>query len=152
MVFDTSTPPDKWTKTGRADPQTVSYFRELTALWLDDAVSTDAQQHADIVLATDEGLANCADHAYRGGTPGTMTLSVNHDAALARVTVCITDHGTWIDPVPSRRVSSRGRGIALIRALSDHCAIDGGPNGTVVCMHFERCPASADRLRSFASA
>jgi anti-sigma regulatory factor (Ser/Thr protein kinase) len=147
MVLNSFAPSGDWAKTGRADPPTVTYFRELIALWLSEAVITDPQQHADIVLATDEALANCADHAYRGSTPGTMTLTVSHDASLARVTVCVSDHGTWIDPQPHDPRSGRGRGISLMRALSDHCTIEGSPRGTTVCLHFERCPAVADRNR-----
>ncbi|BBZ30140.1 hypothetical protein MMAD_44350 [Mycolicibacterium madagascariense] len=145
MVLNSFPSSGDWAKTGRADPSTVTYFRELMALWLAEAVLTDPQQHADIVLATDEALANCADHAYRGTAPGTMTLAVSHDAALARVTVCVFDHGSWLDPGPDD--PRRGRGISLMRALSDHCTIEGGPRGTTVCLHFERCPATADRFR-----
>jgi serine/threonine-protein kinase RsbW len=147
MFSDTSPATRNWSKTGRADPSTVSYFRELISLWLDDAVLTDAQQHADIVLATDEALANCADHAYRDGSPGTMTMTVGHDPVLARVSVCITDSGRWIDPDPSAQSAARGRGIALMRALSDQCTIEGGARGTTVCLHFDRVPAAADRSR-----
>jgi serine/threonine-protein kinase RsbW len=129
-----------WTKTGRADPHTVSYFRELLGLWLDDAVAIDPQQHADIVLAVDEALANCAEHAYRGTAPGVMTLRVGHDVREATISVCVTDRGAWLDSTPAQ-AGRRGRGMDLMRARADHCTIEGSARGTTVCLRFDRCPA-----------
>ncbi|WP_372512680.1 ATP-binding protein [Mycobacterium yunnanensis] len=53
---------------------------------------------------------------------------------------CITDHGRWVDPTAI--VTSRGRGIMLMRAVADDLTIDGRDDGTTVCLHFHRCPAA----------
>jgi serine/threonine-protein kinase RsbW len=128
-----------------ATAQAVTKLTELARRWVSAAVDVDAERHADIALVTYEALANCAEHAYRDHNhPGTMTLRVSHDPTQATVRICITDHGRWIDPttLSTRLTNSRGRGLMLMRALTDDLTIDGRDDGTTVCLHFAHCPAT----------
>jgi serine/threonine-protein kinase RsbW len=90
----------------------------------------------DVVLGVNEALANCVDHAYRGSAPGIMTVQADHDPTVGSISVCITDHGRWRTPVPPQARDPRGRGIALMDGLADHCTIDGGSGGTTVRLDF----------------
>ena len=71
-------------------------------------------------------LSNALRHTPAGGT---ITLAAGREGGEAIITV--TDTGTW-DPSPSERF--RGRGLALITALSDTHALTTGPDGTTVTM------------------
>lgn len=123
---------------GRAEPQAVATMAQQVRSWLGEAVQIDGVRTADITLATYEALANCADHAYRNaGSPGTMAVEVTCDHLGALVRVCVTDEGSWVDPGDEPAALARGRGIHLMRALSDACTVQGTEHGTTVCLHFE---------------
>lgn len=126
--------------TGTADAHTVAAFRHALGGWLDRHVELGEERVADIVLATDEAMANCADHAYRVVDHlGTMTLQIAYYPATTELEVIVVDHGRWLEP--SFEVSNaRGRGILLMRAIADDCAIDVGSEGTTVRLRFYGCP------------
>ncbi|RUP04996.1 MAG: ATP-binding protein [Mycobacterium sp.] len=128
------------THTGIADAGTVATFRRSFSEWLDRHLELGEERAADIVLATDEAMSNCADHAYRVvGRVGAMTLQISYYPATTELKVCVVDHGRWLEP-DFDASSMRGRGIVLMRALADDCAIDGGSDGTSVCLRFYGCP------------
>lgn len=126
--------------TGTADARTVAAFRHAFGEWLDGHLELDDERRADMVLATDEAMSNCADHAYRVvDRVGTMTMQIAYYPRTTELTVKIVDHGRWLEP--EFEVSSvRGRGILLMRALSDDCTINGGDDGTTVFLRFYDCP------------
>jgi serine/threonine-protein kinase RsbW len=74
--------------------------------------------------------------AAAGSAPGIMTVKADHDPTVKSISVCITDHGRWRKPVPPRLRDPRRRGIALMRGLADHCTINGGSEGTTVCLDY----------------
>ncbi len=105
--------------------------RELTA-WL-QAADVPAAQAADIVLVISEACTNCVEHAYRGQSAGSMLTEV---AAVGyQVHARITDSGSWKPPavIPG----NSGRGLVLMRALSDSMEIDSTPTGTVIDIIFQ---------------
>ncbi len=126
-----------FTITVQAVPAPVSDLTRRVGQWLDE-IRVDAQRQSDIVLATYEALANCADHAYRD-CPGTgeMTLEVTLDDETVRV--CVTDGGRWVDPETQLPTSTRGRGLRLMQALCDDFTVNGTDDGTTVCLHFQEC-------------
>lgn len=128
------------THTGTADARTAATFRHAFGEWLDRHLELDDERVADIVLATDEAMSNCADHAYRVvDQVGTMTLQIAYYPGTTELEVNVIDHGRWLEP--DFEVSNvRGRGILLMRALADDCTIDGGSEGTAVCLRFDGCP------------
>jgi anti-sigma regulatory factor (Ser/Thr protein kinase) len=87
---------------------------------------------ADIVLAVNEACANSIEHAYRGHEPGKVRVEAENDGA--RVHMRIVDTGSW-KPAPADP-GSRGRGLLLIRAVSDWLELDCTPSGTTVDMSF----------------
>jgi PAS domain S-box-containing protein len=87
---------------------------------------------ADIVLAVNEAAANSIEHAYRGHEPGKVRIEAENDGA--RIYVRIIDKGSWKPASTDSGV--RGRGLVLIRAVSDRLEMDCTPSGTTVNMSF----------------
>jgi serine/threonine-protein kinase RsbW len=115
-----------------ADAQTASLTRDEFAAWLRSFFNLHPTRSSDLVLAINEALANCAEFAYlktRGA--GTMNLQAWHDVVESTITVVVSDHGSWRTP-EEPRVRSRGRGIPLMKALSDRATIEKSDHGTHV--------------------
>ncbi|QYN26453.1 ATP-binding protein [Amycolatopsis sp. DSM 110486] len=85
----------------------------------------------DIALAAYEALINSAEHAYPAGAAGDVRLHAQHQAGLIRVTV--TDFGLWKRP-PAVSDPLHGRGLTLIRVLTDDATIVSTDAGTTVTM------------------
>ena len=114
-----------------AQPDRLSDIRAQLAVWL-QGVGASESLIADIVLAGNEACTNSAEHAYRGHDVGTMRL----DAALrgGEIVLNIVDFGTW--KPPSGENPFRGRGIPLMRAVSDRIQLYQTSSGTTVEMVF----------------
>lgn len=88
---------------------------------------------ADLVLSSYEALANAADHAYPSGEgPVDLVAARTTDG---RVLVTVTDHGQWRPP--PHDPGFRGRGLMMIKALSQRAEVTQGPRGTTVLMEWE---------------
>jgi serine/threonine-protein kinase RsbW len=128
-----------------ADAATAAHIRDDLSRWLQERFDLDAVRHSDILLAANEALANVAEFAYlTTDRVGTMDVQVRHDAAQQKLILVIADNGVW--RIPERRPEnrSRGRGIPLMRALSDRTAIETTPEGTRVCLEWNNVsPRSA---------
>lgn len=80
-------------------------------------------------------MANCAEHAYRGRPDGEIVMHATYDDASHRIRVRISDRGRWrLNSVAQR---NRGRGIALMHALADHCTVDRCDGGTTVLLEYD---------------
>ena len=93
----------------------------------------------DAVVAAGEAVANAIEHAYEGRPNQTFVLRARYEDQ--RCTILIEDRGTWnaVEPPPSR-----GRGIAMMRELSDVLEIDTTPSGTTVSLAFQMVPSLTD--------
>jgi serine/threonine-protein kinase RsbW len=126
-----------------ADARTVSSVRNEFGRWVRAEMALDEERISDIVLAVNEALANAAEFAYRTfPEAGTVSIEARHGAA--RLVVEVSDNGVWYDEDPVRS-RTRGRGIPLMRALSDGATIERKPDGTRVRLRFDNCSAVADR-------
>ncbi|MFD3594156.1 SpoIIE family protein phosphatase [Nocardia sp. NPDC058640] len=85
---------------------------------------------ADLVAAANEACSNSVEHAYRDREPGRVTLTARCDGD--RVVLDIADHGRWI-PTPTDP-GYRGRGVEMMRALTEDLAFDHDDTGTRVRM------------------
>ncbi|MCG5433974.1 ATP-binding protein [Mycobacterium sp. MYCO198283] len=120
-----------------ADAETAAGIRDDLSRWLQEQFDLDPVRHSDIVLAANEALANVAEFAYLSSDrPGTMDVQVRYEAPAQKLILAIADSGVW--RIPERRPEnrSRGRGIPLMRALSDRTAIETTPDGTRVCLEW----------------
>jgi PAS domain S-box-containing protein len=113
-------------------------IRHRLAVWLRSAEVPDALA-ADVVLVVNEACTNCVEHAYRGHPVGTMLLEAK--IADGEVRARVVDSGSW--KTPAADPGNSGRGLVLMKALSDRMEIDSGPTGTTVDVAF-RLPAEAE--------
>jgi PAS domain S-box-containing protein len=114
-----------------ATAEQLRHIRHELAAWMQDARVPD-DRIADIVLAVNEACANSIEHGYRGSPAGRVRVDGENDGA--RVHLTITDNGSWkpktVDP------GVRGRGLLLIRAVSDWLEMECTASGTTVDMSF----------------
>jgi len=121
-----------------ADAQTVARLRHELSRWLRAHFALDPVRLNDVLLAVNEALTNAAEFAYPW-QPGTMALEVRYDVTDRTLVVDVSDHGRWRDVDPATRSNTRGRGIPLMRALSDRMTISRLPKGTHVQLQFGDC-------------
>jgi anti-sigma regulatory factor (Ser/Thr protein kinase) len=136
-------------RTETADALSVARLRHELSQWLRTHLTLDVDRLNDVLLVVNEALTNSAEYAYRGGE-GTMTLDVYHDAADGTLLVSISDGGRWRHVDPAAQPNTRGRGLPLMRALSDRMTISWTSDGTCVQMRFDNCGAQFD-ARAYAS-
>ena len=114
-----------------AIPTRLSDVRHQLAAWLRSADVSESLA-ADIVLVVNEACSNSVEHAYRGREPKTMRIEATRDGR--HIYVQVTDSGSW--KTPPADPGTRGRGLLLMRALSDGVELDGTAEGTTVGMRF----------------
>ena len=114
-----------------AVPALLSDIRNRLGDWLRCAEVPETLA-ADIVLVVNEACSNSAEHAYRGHEPGTMRVEAARDGRHIRVQV--SDSGSW--KTPPADPGTRGRGLLLMRTLSEQVDLDGTADGTTVGMRF----------------
>ncbi|OMC22347.1 SpoIIE family protein phosphatase [Mycobacterium colombiense] len=121
----------------RATADQLVIIRHRLADWLHAAGVTN-DRAADIVLVVNEACTNCVEHAYRGFAAGTMLLEVS--IADGEVRTRITDYGSW--KTPAIPPGNGGRGLPLMRVLSDSMELDKTASGTTADIAF-RLPSGA---------
>jgi PAS domain S-box-containing protein len=114
-----------------AIPVRLTDVRHQLGTWLRNAGVSESRA-ADIVLVVNEACSNSAEHAYRGQAAGTMRVRAAVEDRHIHVEVA--DSGSWKTPPPDP--GTRGRGILLMRTLSEQVDLDGTAHGTTVGMRF----------------
>ncbi|MGV0794678.1 ATP-binding protein [Mycolicibacterium sp. XJ1819] len=102
-------------------------IRRRLSSWLASTQVPD-QIATDMVLAANEAATNCIEHAYRGDESGVVQVEAAREGD--RVVVCVTDFGSW--RTPPRQPGTRGRGMAIMRAVGDRVELDASDTGTTV--------------------
>lgn len=126
-----------------AEATGLSVIRRALSTWL-TAAAVPSERALDLVAAANEACSNSVEHAYRQCPPQQVTVSA--DCTMDQVTIEIADTGRW-RPQPAtesanERLPHRGRGIAMMRALTDTLVIDHDIRGTRVRM-VTKLPADA---------
>ena len=129
VVYRRPYPPLAIHRTVNADQ--LGELRHQLSGWLRGAGVAE-ERVADIVLAVNEAVANSIEHGYQGRKPGKVRVIGENDGA--RVDLKISDKGKWRPAAADPGV--RGRGLLLIRAVSDWLELDCTPKGTTVSMSF----------------
>jgi anti-sigma regulatory factor (Ser/Thr protein kinase) len=114
-----------------ADANQLAFMRAALRRWLKSAGVGD-EQTMNVLIAVGEALANAIEHGHRDRPEGAVSLRA---VALAdRLQLTVSDTGLWKPPdaIPD---SSRGRGIALMRALMHEVTIQQRESGTTVHLH-----------------
>jgi anti-sigma regulatory factor (Ser/Thr protein kinase) len=150
MIESAARSAETWSHSGHADGGVVARFRVLLRAWLNDTVDIGAERVCDIVLATDEALANVVDHAYRDCSgAGVVTLDVSYIETEARIEIRVRDQGQWRVPEPTPISAIRGRGLILMRSLASVCTVEGSADGTTVSLAFHGCRRLEDSMKRF---
>jgi anti-sigma regulatory factor (Ser/Thr protein kinase) len=103
-------------------PSSLKPLRIAMRRWLEH-IRADRQASADLLTAVGEACANAVEHAY-GPVGGTLSVSLKYRPP--DVLAAVADTGRWRAP----RGSFRGRGLTLMRALSDEVVIERTDTGT----------------------
>ncbi|MEV6642632.1 ATP-binding protein [Amycolatopsis sp. NPDC051371] len=122
-------PPATFHRRMTAEADRLPELRGALADWL-GTLGLSEERQEDVVLAGYEAMANSAEHAYRNGDAG--QIDVRAEAQHGRLTVTVTDYGTWRAPAATNGL--RGRGLLLIDSLADHSAQVHREDGTTVTM------------------
>jgi serine phosphatase RsbU (regulator of sigma subunit)/anti-sigma regulatory factor (Ser/Thr protein kinase) len=110
-----------------ADPELLATLRRQLGRWLREN-GVDEGAAYDLVLATSEAAANATEHAFPPAHGHFEVAAVRHDG---EVVIQVSDDGTWRPPGER----GRGRGLALMRGLTDEAVVEpGDPGGTVVTL------------------
>lgn len=104
------------------------------------ALHVDRQSGEDLEVALSEACANVVKHAK-----GADSIEVRLDVAEDRCAIDVADNGAGFDAdavAEPDTVSDRGRGLFLIKALSDNVRMHSTPRrGSLI--HFEKSFATA---------
>ncbi|MGA9675505.1 MAG: SpoIIE family protein phosphatase [Mycobacterium sp.] len=121
-----------------ANADNLAGVRRRLAGWLRAADVPD-ELAADIVLVISEACTNSVEHAYRGHSVGTMLVEV--EAVGGGVQARVGDSGSWKTPAAQPR--NGGRGLPLIKAISDSVELHCTAAGTTLEISFRLPPPEA---------
>lgn len=107
-----------------ARPAVLASLRRTIARWLAVHGVSDSESF-DIALAASEAAGNAIEHAYG---PAAATFDVDCEFHTGRVTITVTDRGSW-RPL---RDEERGRGMEIMSKLVDEVQVQRGAEGTRV--------------------
>ncbi|MFV8265764.1 ATP-binding protein [Mycolicibacterium peregrinum] len=128
----------QFTKHVRAAPEDAAQIRREFSSWLSTHFTLDPTKASDVILAVNEALANAAEFAYADApTPGLLHVHADYDGDASVLTVTVSDDGVWRISESGHKNPVRGRGIPLMRALTDRALIDSGHAGTEVRLQWD---------------
>lgn len=121
-----------------AEAREVAPVRHQLREWLQDS-GFDDDEASDLVLAVSEAVNNSVEHAYPAPARGTVEVraQIAHDGSVG---IDVTDHGQWRVPPPA--LTTRGRGLLLMRESVDEVAINRSASGTTVRLRRARSPVA----------
>ena len=96
------------------------------------AAGREHDLHSDLELATSELVTNAVEYGLQA--PIAVSVAITPTAVLlsvrsARSSSGIADPSTWAGPLPAMRT---GRGLAIVRAISDDVAVDADDSTVTV--------------------
>jgi anti-sigma regulatory factor (Ser/Thr protein kinase) len=103
-----------------SDPTVFPILRKMAAAAA-RALGASMLEAADVELSVGEALANVYLHAY-GNRPGPVTIGIDFDGIAFTISVRDEGRGT-----PER--VQVGRGLSLLRELTDDVALHAAPDG-----------------------
>lgn len=109
-----------------AEAAALPGLREALAGWL-ASLGVGRDDHLALTLAAWEAASNVVDHAYAGRPAGRLRCTAEVDGR-GEVRIVVADDGRWRE----HAASSGGRGLGLMRALTDRVDVDHTGGGTVV--------------------
>jgi PAS domain S-box-containing protein len=102
-------------------------LRAELRLWLEQR-GVSAGPMGDVLIAVTEACANSIEHAYPPGEEGEVHVACSDTGE--EIVVQVQDQGRWRPPAQHGR--NRGRGTAMMRAVSQGFSRETGAGGTTV--------------------
>ncbi|MBJ8337646.1 SpoIIE family protein phosphatase [Antrihabitans sp. YC3-6] len=112
-----------------AEGTQLGVLRARLRTWM-DSCGVPEQVVVDSILAVNEAFSNSVEHAFRNVEPGRVTVTAVATVDELRFTV--SDTGTWKEQAADP--GYRGRGLPMMRALTDEVTIERSDAGTTVRM------------------
>lgn len=110
-------------------------------LALRDAISFSDELYYNILIASTEAVNNAIIHGNKCNCEKFVTISILATNVIIQIT--ITDQGCGFNPnnvadprEPDNLMKSGGRGVFLIRELSDNSIFESDTNGSQIKMSF----------------
>jgi serine/threonine-protein kinase RsbW len=117
-----------------ARPENVAVIRHVMGAFA-EALQLPPDLIEDMRLAVTEACTNVVRHAYHGGDPGPIEVTIRPNGD--KLELIVSDQGAGIGPSPD--LAGPGLGLPLIAALADHVEIEHAPShGSRLAMSF-RC-------------
>ena len=108
------------------EPDTLLSLRRLLRRWLAEA-GADGRESLELTMAANEAMQNAIEHG-NAFADAPITVQLRQTGELVEIEVRDLGHDDLRRPDPDR-----GRGVALMRALTDEAEVGlGGPAGGVV--------------------
>ncbi|WP_194813808.1 SpoIIE family protein phosphatase [Nocardia sp. XZ_19_385] len=114
-----------------AHPDQLAALRRKLKAWL-AAAAVPHDLASDLVAAANEACSNSIEHAYLSNGAAANEVTLTAECDTERVTILVTDTGVW--KPRSADPGNRGRGIDMMRALTEELEIDHTEPGTRVRM------------------
>jgi len=108
-----------------AEPESLALMRRSLERWL-GSIGVPDEVAYELKVACGEACMNAVEHAY---PPGDSVFEVHALNLGANVEIVIRDFGFWRPP---RAGSERGRGLELMKRLTDSMKVVPGSEGTTV--------------------
>ena len=105
-------------------PGSVTVLRRELRAYL-QGTSLSGEQLYDLLLAACEAASNAIEHAQR---PSQSFFDVLTEVDHERVSILVRDFGEWLEPIAG---SHRGRGMGMMRALTDMSLVSNAGGTTV---------------------
>jgi anti-sigma regulatory factor (Ser/Thr protein kinase) len=121
-----------------ADPASAPLARTAMRRFLASTPLGDRRAF-DALVAAGEAVANAIEHAYDRRPNQTFVVRARYENQ--RCTILIEDSGAWHEEPPA---AGRGRGIAMMRELTDSFDIQSSHAGTTVMLGFPTVSNVAD--------
>jgi anti-sigma regulatory factor (Ser/Thr protein kinase) len=115
-----------------ARPETLRAVRQV-AVDFARGLGADEECVQAVAVAVNEAATNAVVHGYRGGRDGPIRLAAS--SSRGRMVITLFDDGVGAD-APTRNGDDVGRGLPLMRALSESVEMWRGPRGTRVQLSF----------------
>jgi serine/threonine-protein kinase RsbW len=122
--------PTRFTLDFRTRSSTLAGLRRSFGAWLVSAAVGDDPAY-DLLVAVNEAVCNSVDHAYPPDVDGEVLVGA-HLESDGTVRVVVADSGRW--RVPLAALSTRGRGLLLMRENVDQVLVDLTAPGTSVTL------------------
>jgi anti-sigma regulatory factor (Ser/Thr protein kinase) len=127
LAFQLRPPDERLALVLPAQASSLATMRRSLARWLRAAGASQDEAY-ELLVACGEACANAAAHAYPAVADADFEVGATRHER--QIKIVVRDRGSWRHPGSAER----GRGLALMRELTDELELDPASGGTTVTM------------------